>query len=89
MTAPKKKPARSSTSSKPTQRSFVRSPNDKPFFVFKTTRQTVYWTLLCLLVLALGIWVMSLNVKIQRLYDQIDLGASQTIITGSSAYPHE
>lgn len=43
------------------------------FFTFKFTYQTVYWLILCALVLALGIWVIDLNVKVQKIYDQIDM----------------
>lgn len=43
------------------------------FFTFKFTYQTVYWLILCTLVLALGVWVIDLNVKVQKIYDQIDM----------------
>jgi len=43
------------------------------FFTFKFTYQTAYWLILCALVLALGIWVIDLNVKVQKIYDQIDM----------------
>ncbi len=46
--------------------------NDTPFFTFRITHQTVYWGILCAVVLALGLWVVSINDKVMRIYDQID-----------------
>ena len=43
-----------------------------PFFTFELTKQTLYWAILCAIVLALGVWVMSLNIQVQKIYDQID-----------------
>lgn len=42
------------------------------FFSVRITDQTVYWAILCFIVLALGIWVVTIDDKVQRLYDQID-----------------
>lgn len=53
-------------------RSFVRSRETQPFFIFKVTRQTLYWLILSILVLALAIWVLVLSVRVQNIYDQID-----------------
>ena len=71
--------ARKKTVKKPAMRSFVRAKNTEPFFVFKATHQTIYWLILCCLVLALGIWVLTLNMKIQRIYDQIDQNSDLVI----------
>ena len=43
------------------------------------THQTFYWAVLAILVLALGIWVVTINDKVQRIYDQID--ASNAALT--------
>lgn len=43
-----------------------------PFFTFRVTRQTVYWLILCGMVLALGVWVVNINSEIQNIYDQIE-----------------
>lgn len=43
-----------------------------PFFHFDFTLQTVYWLILSILVISLTLWVMTLNMQIQDLYDQID-----------------
>jgi len=59
-------------------RSFRRSPEELPFFQFRITQQSVYWLILCLLILGLGIWVVTLSVKVQSLYDQIETSSMQT-----------
>lgn len=53
-------------------RSFrVARPNE-PFFTFRITHQTVYWAILAIIILALGLWVIDINDRVQRIYDQID-----------------
>jgi hypothetical protein len=52
--------------------SFKKSPNQSPFLTLKFTQQSVYWLILGGLVLALGIWVLSINIRLQNLYDTID-----------------
>ena len=56
----------------PAMRSFRLSPPSRPFVSFKLTQQTFYWVIICLFVLALGIWVTILSVKVQDIYDRID-----------------
>lgn len=72
-----KKPAAKRMSTKkaakqPVMRSFKPVPDTEPFFTFRITHQTVYWFILSMLVLALGIWVTYLNIKVQQIYDQVD-----------------
>ena len=50
------------------------------FFSTKITDQTVYWAILGFLVLAIGIWVITINDKVQYLYDQIDAQNAQGAI---------
>ena len=83
MATAKKKPA-AKKSLKPTKavstegmRSFRRYPATKPFFVFKITQQPVYWVIICVLVLALAIWVMVLTMKVQDLYNRADAASSE------------
>ena len=67
------KPATTPSKSKVTpMRSFAPARATEPFFTFRITHQTLYWTILAVLVLALGLWVISINDKVQRIYDQID-----------------
>lgn len=76
--AAKAKPAAARRTTKKTvkktaaPRSFQKTGEAVPFLTFKPTVQTVYWLVLGVLVLALGAWVMYLNVKVQDIYDQID-----------------
>lgn len=70
MAAPKKKkqPAKKVQE----HRSFKASKEIEPFFVIRFNHQTVYWLVLCGIILALGIWVMALTLRLNGLYDQID-----------------
>lgn len=76
--APKAAPkaARKSTAKKQKAavvQSFRPSYESTPFMTFKFTTQSIYWLILSGLVLALGGWVMYLNVQIQEIYDQVEL----------------
>lgn len=53
-------------------KSFTRVKETEPFFTFRITHQTLYWLILSLIVLALGMWVVNINDKVQRIYDEID-----------------
>lgn len=55
------------------ERSFRPTKETTPFMTFAFTRQSLYWLILSILVLALGAWVMYLNIKIQAIYDQVEL----------------
>lgn len=46
--------------------------DNRDFFSFKVTNESVYWLVLSLCVLALGIWVVNLSDKVNMLYDQIE-----------------
>lgn len=64
--------AASNTKAKPTYRSLHVSSPDRPFLSFSITRQTFYWLIILALVLGLGGWVISLQVKINDLYNKIE-----------------
>jgi hypothetical protein len=79
--APKRAPAKSSSSTKVTRvarpktpevRSFRRARASDPFFTFRITHQTLYWLILAGIVLGLGLWVIDISNKVQKIYDQID-----------------
>ena len=65
-------------------RSFKKSPNQSPFLTLKFTHQSVYWLILCGLVLALGIWVLNLNIRLQAVYDRIDHGLESSDVHHST-----
>lgn len=56
--------------------SFRRYNDATPFMTFKFTQQSLYWLILSVIVLALGAWVMYLNVQIQNLYDQVEINTA-------------
>jgi hypothetical protein len=60
---------------KPAMRSFVLTKDAPPFFSFHITHQTAYWSILSLLVLVLGVWVIMLNVRINQIYDHVQLNS--------------
>lgn len=59
------------TKKKTTKRN--KAQEKQSFFRFQPTIETVYWLLLLLLVLGLGVWVMQLTVQTQDIYNQIEL----------------
>lgn len=67
-TAPRKKtPAKNQA-----VRSFRVTKNPEDFMTFRINRQTIYWIIFGTAVIALALWVMSLQRDINDLYDQID-----------------
>ncbi|MEO8691425.1 MAG: hypothetical protein ABI397_01420 [Candidatus Saccharimonas sp.] len=53
-------------------KSFHRAAPDRPFFSLQPNIQTVYWIILAVPVIALGLWVSNISMQVQSLYDQID-----------------
>lgn len=73
--ATKKRPAKKTPAkraSKKELRSFKVGQTKQPFMSFRITDQTVYWAVIGILVIALGVWVTYLQVKINEIYDQVD-----------------
>lgn len=71
-----KKVARSSAA----QHSVALTKERVPFMTFKFTEQTLYWAIICGMVLALGIWVLTINQRVQALYDEIQIMNAQDIV---------
>jgi hypothetical protein len=69
---------KTATKSTRPMRSFILEKDTPPFFAFRITHQTFYWTILSLLILALGIWVVTLSVRVQQLYDQVQTSAIES-----------
>ena len=59
-------------------RSFRRSPSAEPFFTIRINHQTLYWLILAAVVIGLAIWVLSISMKVQSIYDQIDVQERET-----------
>ncbi|HET6747205.1 MAG TPA: hypothetical protein VFH06_03810 [Candidatus Saccharimonadales bacterium] len=58
-------------------RSFRVYPGEKPFFTIRISQQTFYWLIICLLVLGLGVWTIFLTVRVQNIYDRVDVTTQQ------------
>ncbi len=74
---------RKKTASKKVARpeSFKAYADQTPFFTFRITHETFYWIILSSLVLALGVWVITLSMQVQRLYDQVEASNLTDITT--------
>jgi hypothetical protein len=53
-------------------RSLQLAKSDRPFMSFSFTTDTLYWLILCVVVLLLGIWILTLTIRVQDIYNQID-----------------
>lgn len=71
-----KKTATTKASQNAPMRSFKRSTPETSFFTFKLTQQTLYWLILSVIVLILGVWVIRLETEIQGIYDSIEANSA-------------
>jgi hypothetical protein len=69
-----KAPVKRKTASKkkPAIKSFRVSPRDEPFMSMSLTRQSLYWVVLGIVVIAFAVWILKLQSDIQDIYDSID-----------------
>lgn len=84
-TAKKKSTTKKTTSKKVAThtapvKSFRVAKPTTPFLHFDFTIQTVYWLILGALFISVALWVASLNLRIQDLYNEIDQ-TNQSITT--------
>lgn len=80
-TAAKRAPAKTRSTTvkvKKTQpmQSFRPAKSREPFLTVRITHQTVYWAILAIIVLALGLWVIDINDRVMTIYDQIDASSA-------------
>jgi hypothetical protein len=61
-------------------RSFKRYDDPTPFMTWKATHQTAYWLLIGALIVGLCVWVITLTVRVQSLYDQVQQTANADIV---------
>lgn len=54
------------------------------FFTLSPTIETFYWFILGAIVIALTIWVATLNMRIQNIYNQIEQNNAQDILLPNS-----
>ena len=89
MATAKKKPTKKSTAAKPSARKTLASQkkavsfaskSDVKFMQARFSEQTVYWLIIGVAVIALAVWVLSLQVKLDDIYDQIDAQTANSAI---------
>ncbi len=89
--AVKRAPAKAKSATKVKQvkaqpvQSFRASKPEQPFMTFQITRQTIYWLILAVIVVSLAAWVLSISIKVQNIYDEID--ATNRITESSRVTP--
>lgn len=77
----KKAPAKKSAKGKKRSDSYVSfklQPNERPFIQFELSRQTAYWTLISILILSLGLYVIYLQSEVSYIYDQVNTSALES-----------
>lgn len=83
-----KKPSTAKASAKRTAKSTTTkrnyatasASNNRPFMEARFSEQTVYWIIIGVAVIALAVWVLSLQAQINAMYDQIQVEASNTYV---------
>lgn len=87
---PTKTRKKASTKKQPVLRSFRSYHDDTPFLTLKFTRQSLYWLILSLVILTMGLWVLYLNIKIQDIYNRIDMNnAYMSDVEMKALYPKQ
>ncbi len=73
-TAVKRAPAKSSASkvTHVTKSAKTHAPKKDSFMTFRITHEACYWVIFGAAVILLALWVLSVNVRVNALYDQID-----------------
>ncbi len=50
----------------------VSTKNDPPFFSFKVTRQTIYWSVLVFFIIIMQLWILKVQSDVVTITDQLD-----------------
>jgi hypothetical protein len=79
--APKKSVAKKSA---PRKSSAASASSNSEFMQTKFTEQTVYWLIIGVAVIALAAWVLSLQVQLNQMYDEIDATATSYVAPNKS-----
>ena len=77
----KKTTASKARSKKSDLKSFKLARSPSPFLTIAITRQTLYWGIIAVAVLVLGLWIIHLQNKVNEIYDAIDLNNIETSIS--------
>ncbi len=79
--APVKKPvARATKPAAATHRSFRRTARSSQFMDTRFTEQSAYWLIIGAAVIGLAIWLLSVQVKLNDMYDQIDASVRSSAV---------
>lgn len=54
--------------------------SERKFLQTKFTEQTIYWLIIGAAVIALAVWVLSIQVKMDEMYDSMDAAAQNTVM---------
>jgi len=72
MATAKKKTAKKATPKKSAKmESFKLAKEPTPFVSFRVTEQTIYWSILLILILVLALWILQLQVDVSDILDNI------------------
>ena len=66
------------SSAKAAPRSFRLEENNVDFMKPTFTIETIYWIVLSMAVIALGFWIATLQMRINSIYDQIEVNQAQS-----------
>ncbi len=90
----KKSPAKKSQSKSAPVKRASRAPSvassarsDRKFMEARFTEQTLYWILIGAAVLALAVWVLSIQVQMNDLYDAADIQNSEDVVVPEKKAP--
>lgn len=61
-------------------RSFHVAHQSTPFMSARPTRQTLYWLVICAVVIVFTLWILKLQSDIQAIYDSIDADNANSVI---------
>jgi len=68
-----------STAKIPKYETLKLTKKDTPFFTTRLTSQTFYWTLISILVLILGLWIINLQYDVYNLYERLNTQQAQDL----------
>lgn len=77
----KKAPVKKTSAKKaPVHRAAAATSSRSTFMQTKFTEQTIYWLIIGVVVIALAAWVLSIQVQLNDMYDQIDASAASDYV---------
>ena len=71
-TAARKAPARQQTTVRTGVKPAAARPHKRSFWSVTPNRETIYWLILVMTILALGAWVLNLTDQVNSMYDQVE-----------------